>query len=231
MRSIGKSLHASFASKLAKYHLAAFVASASLLHSVGSAQIVQLPTTGTFSLQTTVMAPDAGATQLGSNQFGRTGTNSRGPLPGSAYGAQRGVSGASVHTTIIDLNELDQMIRSQTGPKSTPPAIAPKLTPVSPYGVGNPGVAERNADYEYLMALSHTPIESSEQINDDAKYYLALASDARQRGHWNAVELYYKMAWSSLPKTRQQFALNALSDAKRKAESEIEKQLKKSPKR
>jgi hypothetical protein len=178
MQLASKSLRFAALSKWSNIRLAAMAAAISLFHEASAnAQIVQLPTTGSFSLQTTVMAPDSGAAQLGSNQFGRTGSNARGPLPGSAYGAQRGVAGASVHTTIIDLNELDQMIRSQTGPKSTPPALGPKLTPISPYGVNNPGVAERNAGYEYLMALSHPESPSSEQINDDAKYYLTLASD------------------------------------------------------
>ena len=85
-----------------------------------SAQVVQLPSFGTFGIGTTVSVPDRGATLLGGVSRGASGSVSRGVpglsgVPGAgrlfgnrAIGSSRSVSTASVHLTIIDLEELDR---------------------------------------------------------------------------------------------------------------------------
>jgi hypothetical protein len=185
---------------------------------VALAQIVQLPTVGSFSLQTSVSVPDSGSAYMGGFNSGRSGSVSRGPWNTTARGSQQSSASASVHATIIDLNELDLMIRSQTGPKSTLPELVPKVTKSTDYSIKPKGSELKTAEYEYLLALSHKEVPANTQVNEDARYYLGLAANARQMAHWNAVELYYKLAWESLPEKRREIALTALADAKKKAE-------------
>ena len=85
-------------------------------------QIVQLPSTGTFSLQTSVLAPDSGAAYLGGNQRSAWGSRSLGP-GSQALGGTTTSARAMVRATIIDLNELDIMIRSQAGTKPAIPDL------------------------------------------------------------------------------------------------------------
>ena len=186
-------------------------------------QTVQLPTVGSFSLETSVGVPDQGSAYLGSSRSGSSRQDMRGPL-NSAYGSSMSAAGASVHTTIIDLDELDRMIRSQTSPKPIAPVLNGLNKDSSKYGKGANAFPIKNAEYEYLAALSHEAKSSPERVSEDTRYYLSLAEGAKQKMHWNAVELYYKLAWQSLPVSRRESVLEALVQAR--ANSEITESLK-----
>ena len=188
-------------------------------------QIVQLPSTSTFSLQTSVMAPDSGSAHLGGIRRNAVGSQSLGP--GSfASGASRTSANASVHATIIDLNELDLMIRSQAGAKPTIPDLVSYQSKPSKYANGKKGFPSQNAGYEYLAAITHLEKPGPDQISSDTSYYLSLASNAKQQQHWAAVELYYKLAWESLPQSRRDNVLKALAAARSKVASDEEKKSK-----
>lgn len=181
------------------------------------AQVVQLPTVGTFSLQTSVMVPDSGSANLGGSQRGAVGGNSLGP--GSiARGATQTAAVASVHATIIDLNELDLMIRSQSGSKPTVPDLVSNRSKPTSYSLKQNGTTIKNAEYEYLAALSHSADTAPDKMSSDTSYYLSLANNARQQRHWAAVELYYKLAWESLPVARRESVLKTLMEARSKPE-------------
>ena len=182
-------------------------------------QIVQLPSTGTFSLQTSVLAPDSGSASLGGNQRNASGSRSLGP--GSvAAGSSRTSASAMVRATIIDLNELDIMIRSQAGSRPTAPDLVSNPSKPSQYASTVKGSPIRNADYSYLVALTHTEKAGPDQISSDTTYYLALANNAKQQSHWAAVELYYKLAWESLPEARREGVSKALLEARSKPASD-----------
>lgn len=188
-------------------------------------QIVQLPTSGTFSLQTSVMVPDSGSAELGGNRRNAIGSQSLGP--GSrASGASRTSASATVRATIIDLNELDLMIRSQAGSKPISPDFASSQSRSSRYVSGQKGVPLKNADYEYLAAITHQETTIKDQMSSDATYYLSLAANAKQQRHWAAVELYYKLAWESLPESRRESVLNSLVEARSKATTDQAKKTK-----
>ncbi|HUP77667.1 MAG TPA: hypothetical protein VM260_03830 [Pirellula sp.] len=178
-------------------------------------QIVQLPSTGTFSLETSVMAPDSGSTNLGGIRRNAVGSQSLGP--GSlASGATKSSSAASVQATIIDLNELDLMIRSQAGGKPTTPDLVSNQSKPSKYANVKKGFPSQNAGYEYLAAVTHQEKRGPGQISSDTTYYLSLATSAKQKQHWAAAELYYKLAWESLPQSRRDKVLMALAEARSK---------------
>lgn len=190
------------------------------------AQVVQIPTVGTFSLSNTVMVPDSGSAYMGGNQRGALGNSSLGP--GSiARGANQTSSGVSVHATIIDLNELDLMIRSQSGSKPTVPDLVGVRSKPSQYSSTPRGTVTKSAEYEYLAALSHTESTEPGGMTSDTSYYLSLANDARQQRHWAAVELYYKLAWDSLPAKRRESVLKTLMEARSKPEVDPKNEKKK----
>ena len=181
-------------------------------------QIVQLPTSGTFSLQTSVMVPDSGSVDLAGYRRNAVGSQSLGP--GSlASGVSRTLANATVRATIIDLNELDRMIRSQAGSLPGIPDFASNQSRPSQYASSQKGVPLKNADYEYLAAITHQEKTEPDRMSSDATYYLSLAANAKQQRHWAAVELYYKLAWESLPESRRESVLKSLVEARIKVAS------------
>ena len=188
------------------------------------AQIVQIPSMGTFNISTSMAVPDRGTGFIGGNSSGIGST-----LPG-AMGRSSGVSGASVSTTVIDLDELDKMIRSQASTASSEPTLKQfdpagySRLPAKPKGRAAP------AGYDYLAALSGDSPEKPhvsgygsvlhETDSDATKYYLNLANLARQRGHWASVETYYRLAWQSLPQSRRETALRSLEKSRAMASQE-----------
>jgi hypothetical protein len=194
------------------------------LSSSSWAQIVQIPGMGTFNISTSMAVPDRGTGFMGGNTSGIGST-----APG-AIGRSTGVAGASVSTTVIDLDELDKMIRSQASSATSEPTLKQfdpsgySRLPAKPKGRAVP------AGYDYLAALSgdspdkpHVSGYGSvlhETDSDATKYYLNLANLARQRGHWASVETYYRLAWQSLPQSRRQTALRSLEKSRAMASQE-----------
>ncbi len=83
-------------------------------------QVVQLPTLGNFSINTSVSVPDSGAGFLGSNGQGQWGSVSRGGVPGTrGIGSRVTLPMASVNVQIHDLEALDQAILAAAQGEST----------------------------------------------------------------------------------------------------------------
>lgn len=191
------------------------------------AQIVQIPSMGTFNISSSASVPDQGSAFLGGNRTA-AGSSAR-----RAVGRDRSSASVSASTTVIDLDELDRMIRSQAFKVSAEPKLKqfdPKgYSRLPAKGLGRPAPAE----YDYLAALSgdspdqpHVSGYGSvlhETGNEATSYYLNLANLARQRGHWASVETYYLLAWKSLPQSRRDLALRSLE--KSRAESSKERLL------
>lgn len=187
-------------------------------------QIVQIPSMGTFSISSSAAIPDRGTAALGGN---RSSIGSSAP---GALGQTSSASSATVSATVIDLDELDKMIRSQASKSTSQPSLKQfdpaaysRLPPKGRGRIASPG-------YDYLAVLSgdspdkpHVSGYGSllhETDSDATKYYLTLANLARQRGHWASVETYYRLAWQSLPASRRDIALRALEQARAKASLE-----------
>jgi hypothetical protein len=184
---------------------------------------VQLPTQGTFSIQSSVAVPDGGEMSLGGNTRYGVGSVQRGGT--RAIGSSYSGANATVKATIIDLDELDRLIRSEANARPIPV----DWSRVAPPKVGNDfnhntALPDRPPAYAYMMAMSTRQAETKNSI-EDARYYLSLASDARRRGHWTSVELYYQMAWDALPERRKQLATDAFVKAKEKKADEEKKKL------
>jgi len=204
--------------------------SASLHACTARAQMVQLPGSSMFSLSTSVAVPDRGSIGGGGMAAGQLGAVSRGTgLPNVARGGNAGASSFDVRATVIDLDELDRMIRSQASDKPE----KPKLQQNDPRGYSRISETAKlrvtRPDYDYLATLSGHGTGSSTitgngvslqapRLNgrdyDAIKSYLALAHAAKQRGHWASVETYYKLAWETLPENRRNLAIHDLEEAR-----------------
>lgn len=182
------------------------------------AQVVQLPTAGTFSLSTSVSVPDSGSASLGSSNSS-SGSIGRGPMGARTMGAARGGGGLSVQSTVIDLAELDSMIRSQSGKAPVSPQLH-SSDPQTRIRVRAPAKGRiEAAEYDYLATLSRNGNVVETLDSDAVAYYLGLAERARNRGTWSAVELYYSLAWKSLPLARREAALQELAKARASGKS------------
>jgi len=194
------------------------------------AQIVQLPSSSMFSLSTSAAVPDRGSVGAGGMATGQLGSLSRGPgIPNVAQGGNGGASSFDVRTTVIDLDELDRMIRSQ----ATDNPEKPRLQQNDPRGFSRISASAKRSvtrpDYDYLATLSGhgtgSPTISGNGVSKQAtrlnrrdydaiKSYLELAHAAKQRGHWASVETYYKLAWETLPESRRKSVLQDLEEAR-----------------
>lgn len=158
-----------------------------------------------------------GNSRYGAGSVQRGGARAR----GSSYSG----ANATVAATIIDLDELDRLIRSEANPRPIPV----DWSRVAPPKVGNDinhnaALPDRPPAYAYMMTMSTKATETKNSI-EDARYYLSLASDARRRGHWTSVELYYQMAWDALPENRKKLATDAFVKAKETKADEEKKKL------
>jgi len=212
-----------------------------LLLETAGAQTVQLPTTHTFSLDTTVMVPDQGGSYSGGIGRFSESSSSRGPLSASSnYGRSARQSNSQTKVSIIDLEELDRELAEQTVPtrrawngnatshntgvdttlgnskenadlqkakdavgKASIRTREPQINNRSELSIGE------RPSYDYLAILSHVPSapEDSFMALEDASYYLEQARKAKDRRHWSTVEVYYLLAWKSLPPSRRQAAI------------------------
>ncbi len=74
--------------------------------------VVQLPTFQFFTFSGSVLVPDGGGTYLGGNKTSAIGSSRR-PLNRS-FGQSQGLSQATAHVQIIDLNEMDRQLLGGT---------------------------------------------------------------------------------------------------------------------
>jgi hypothetical protein len=109
---------------------AAIIAMAILISSSATAQVVQLPSMSTFSVETSVLVPDSGAAYLGGVNRSSHWMSSRGPgwgplgrNRGTAAGASAG--GMMVRATIIDNDELDKLVLEEAAAIRAEKGIGP----------------------------------------------------------------------------------------------------------
>jgi hypothetical protein len=117
---------------------------------------------GTFSIQTTVSVPDSGSTYAGGGRYTASGGSRQGTS--RASGGLTLANGTSVHATVIDLNELDKLIRSQSGSKPFEPDLAQEKSSVKPHSIGNSEKVDPPPQYAYLMAMSHSTLNEERSI-------------------------------------------------------------------
>lgn len=185
-----------------------------------SAQTVQLPNYRKFSLHNSHSVPDQGSVQSGRNNASHLSRTSR---PGqSGFSSSQASNGATVHATVIDLDELDRMIRCQCEDRASKIRL-PSLEKSQTHRHGTvartkPGVKETPASYDYLLAMSHTDHVTANKDQhgnlSDARYYLNYADRAVRNREWSNAEFYYKLAWENLPANRRTQAVLDLLEAR-----------------
>jgi len=141
-------------------------------------QVVQQPTIGTLSINSSVLVPDQGSAMLGGIGSAGSGYSQRGGLvTNRAFGNRSARSGASVSATIIDLQEMDRAIlqladRSQS-----------LSTQTGPEAKSFPSIQ--------VQGMSEADLE-------DVHYFLTLAQNARRLGHWASIDVYLQLAKSKI---------------------------------
>lgn len=168
---------------------------------------VQLPTFNSFSVVTTVSVPDRGGAYLGGIGRAYSGRNENGvpivgKLPfvgpifgGRAIGSSVSDSGAMVHATIIDHEELDRIVLAEaaklrgtnSGNPSTRPAKAESLArPVDPELAHRP--------FESLAAIKARNAAEDAVRERQLAEAVQKAETAEQAGKYAAARGYYLMA-------------------------------------
>ncbi|QDS86511.1 hypothetical protein EC9_06750 [Rosistilla ulvae] len=137
-----------------------------------SAQVVMLPTFGTFQYSGSVLVPDGGSAHLGS--IGRSAESSRNSGWGSrATGRSISRGTMSAHVQIIDLAEMDrQLLGAEPAEflRQQKAKEAAKVVPPKPID----------------------PVEAAKQLVRDARRCV-------QEGHLKAADYYYRRAIGELP--------------------------------
>lgn len=203
----------------------------------GYAQTIQLPTFRTFSVQTTVSAPDRGSTLLGSNASTSSSSITRGGIPANrGIGSSTTLPMARVHVQIIDLQALDDAILAASGAqplRDTPVAVTPldrarmALAKTAPQSRGMLNGAaqhgsfstkdyEKPADYAYMAIQNHPGDEDLQRdLMGDIVNYVELAAKARVTGQWSAAQVFYNEAWKRLPRERREEILEQIAELDR----------------
>lgn len=151
-------------------------------------QVVQQPTVGTLSINSSVLVPDQGSALLGSVRSSGASQSQRGGMvTNRAIGSRSSAGGASVTATIIDLQEMDRAIL----------ALADGSQGIS----SQSGFEDRTLPTFRVHGMSDTDRE-------DVHYFLTLAQNARRSGHWASVEVYLGLAKSKIPLEKQSLILS-----------------------
>ncbi|MEL6104837.1 MAG: hypothetical protein AAFU85_02315 [Planctomycetota bacterium] len=141
---------------------------------------VQLPSFNTFSYSGSVLVPDSGATALGSIR--RSATSSSRRWGQRAYGSSLSHPGASVHVTIIDLDEMDRRIRGlpPVGARSrlgTAPGTLASITAAQANATarrtGKPSV-DPDAEGKALVRFARKQYKAGKKSSSHAAYQLAI---------------------------------------------------------
>lgn len=174
---------------------------------------VQLPTFSFFTVSTAVSVPDSGGAYLGGINRARDGSVTRGfgPLANRAIGGDRVASGMSVHATIIDLAEMDEMILAEAAALRKPvdPTVA-KAEYLS-RGIGRGVAVDGAADHgrlssqpgfaaqtpasrvESVAAIRQANAVAAETRASEAADFLAKAQEAEAGGKPAIAKIYYQM--------------------------------------
>ncbi len=178
------------------------------------AQVVQLPTYHYTMVDTTVSVPDGGSAYLGGISRASSGINSSGvpilgKLPGvgrlfgnRAIGRDMSASSMRVHATIIDFNEMDEMLLGQAAARRS------HLGQVSPTdlkadflsrNVGRPSdrlfepAVQRPAPSS-VAAIRRTSELADQQRDDEAAFYFEKGQKAEADGKQGVAKIFYQMA-------------------------------------
>lgn len=170
----------------------------------GGATTVQLPTFRFFTVQTAVSVPDSGGAYLGGLSSGASSSSRRGiplmikdpwiaPLMGSrGMSHSTATSGASVHATIIDHEELDRAVLADAASRSSPPsetdAKAGELSRQTGPGHGDAAPLESVAEIRRQQA-------AQEQAQADKASELYAKAQALERdGQTGQAKIFYRQA-------------------------------------
>jgi hypothetical protein len=168
------------------------------------ATTVQLPSFSIFSVNTTVSVPDRGGAYLGGVNRARDGSTTRGfgPLANRGIGGDRLASGASVHATIIDHDEIDRAVLAAAAERraAADPDVAKAAALSSHVGRGAPiaassgraGAASSALPGSVAAIRAKNAAAADERASEAAKY-LAQAQQAEADGKPAVAKIYYQM--------------------------------------
>ena len=156
------------------------------LGSSASAQLpttVQLPTFNSFSYSGSVLVPDSGATSLGSIR--RSATSSSRRWGNRAFGSSLSHPGASVHVTIIDLDEMDRRLRglppsgvagSRLGtPPGTLAGVTAAQTNATAMRNGKPSV-DPDSEGKALVRFARSQYKAGKKASAFEAYQMAISA-------------------------------------------------------
>lgn len=156
-------------------------------------QTVQLPSWRSFSIHTSVLAPDRGSAHLGGVSRSYYGRTARGPWRQRAAGG--GVSGgsASAHVTVIDHEVMDRAMLEEARRRR---AARGDLAPAgATNGSRRPQPSGEQAG-GLLSVAEHRQQHAAreQQRQDEARRLAALGHQAAEDGHQGAARIYLQMA-------------------------------------
>lgn len=146
-------------------------------------QVVQQPTIGTLSVNSSVLVPDQGSAMLGGIRSAGAGQSQRGGLvTNRAFGNRSAWGGASVSASIIDLQEMDRAILQ----------LADRSQSLS---------LQSGSEIKSLPSIQVKGMTEADL--EDVHYFLTLAQNARRLGHWASIDVYIQLAKSKIPVEKQ----------------------------
>lgn len=151
-------------------------------------QVIQLPSFHSFSVDTTVVVPDAGRAKIAGSKKGRTTANR---LPANrADGVDRQASGAAALATIHDPQQADAALQRQAQAQSR--AAAKGSAPTSAPWSGRTAATDRA-----MPSVTAIEVQSASRAAAVERETLALVQKARAAaagGKASVATIYYRRA-------------------------------------
>lgn len=149
-----------------------------------SAQVVQLPSFSSFSVDTTVVVPDGGAALLGGVGRGSRATSEFGGIPRRRVsGVNRQVSGAYVRALVHDPPAAEAALARQAATERAADAELP-LARTTPSAAGTLS----------LRDIERARAARADAAQGEARALLAKAQQSRADGKAGVARIYYRSA-------------------------------------
>jgi hypothetical protein len=154
-------------------------------------QVIQLPSFHSFSVDTTVVVPDAGRAPIAGNRQGRTGVSRVGPLSANrTVGVDRQATGASALAAIHDPRQADAALRRRAQEQHRA-ALDDSARSAAPWA-GRTAASDRPLQSARTIEGERTSRTAA--IERETLALIARARAAAAKGQPGVAKIYYQRA-------------------------------------
>ena len=158
-----------------------------------AAQVIQLPSFHSFSINTTVVVPDSGARPLAGTRRGRAGSSRFGGVPQRSAGIEREAAGAAVLAQVHDPQQTDLALRQEAQARRAGKAARVPVAQARPADRDEP-LAGADSRLKSVAQIERERAAQRAAADREARLLVERARAAKAAGKPKVAAIYYATA-------------------------------------